>query len=155
MKRIIFCLVLFCTIVLQNYAQNINVAEIVNRGVSLLGNTVPNGFRYSENTSQGERIYDSNDIEGLWVITANNLIIRAGFFTPVTSQESLLAIYNSFETYLMSNGWQSLGFIDLRADHFWSYGFIKNGVFTRLDRNHIGFFVNGMDTSFEILFIRE
>ena len=131
MKKLILIVFLSLITTLSIFGQNINAEQIINRGVSMIGNTVPNGFQYSHDSNSG-RVYRNN--EGFTVITVEGKIIYILYSISASNENKLMSDSELFLNYFgnLNNNWFLLGWVggdQVREVVYWRNG-IRSVVIT-------------------------
>jgi hypothetical protein len=120
-KMLVYSLIFFLPI-LQVYGQNVPVAELINRCVSLLDKPVPNGFR------QVNRQTFTNN-EGVLLFVNNEIVIVSALVNIFKSDSEAHEFNTLFSNFLKNNNWDFFRTSSSGADIY-----LINGLYAIIEK---------------------
>jgi hypothetical protein len=120
--RFFIFLIIFFLSVFRVYGQNVSVAELINRCISLLDKPVPDGFR------QVNRQTFMNN-EGLLLFVYNETVIVSSTVNTFKSDREAREFNNLFTDFFKNNNWNFFRTSSGGADIY-----VKNGLYAIIER---------------------
>ena len=99
MKKLFFSLIVISAFGVQIFAQDIPVTVIVDKCISLLGRTVPEGFNRMDRT-----VFQNE--EGYFLITENGIVIYSGYRKSFSKSNEAFSFNVLLYDYLEGNNWE-------------------------------------------------
>ena len=98
MKKLVLSFFIISAVGIQIFAQDVPVTVIVNKCISLLGGTVPEGFNRMDRT-----VFQNE--EGYFLITENGIVIYSGYRKSFSKSNEAFAFNVILYDYLEENKW--------------------------------------------------
>ncbi|MDR2596638.1 MAG: hypothetical protein LBC76_04870, partial [Treponema sp.] len=116
MKKVLFFLLISFSPILQIYGQNIPIAELTERCISLLDKPVPNEFRQVD-----KQVFINN--EGILLFVNDKIVIVSSLVNTFKSEREANEYKNLFTNFLKNNNWDFFRISSAGAEIY-----LRNGV---------------------------
>lgn len=121
MKKVLIPIVIFF-LSLQVYGQNVPVTELIERCISLLDKSAPNGFRQVNN-----QVFINN--EGILLFVNNGIVIVSSLVNAFKSEREANEHNNLFTNYFKNNNWDFYRTSSAGAEIY-----INNGLYAIIEK---------------------